>query len=107
MPREHACWAVRESTLLGVHGQLFKPGRNAATLSEAMSSQEHRSYVLAGRRLTLPSWRTLGIVAVAVLAIALIGAAAWFWNASQQQRGSAVYAAALARHRPAENPQAT
>ena len=62
---------------------MFKLGRNAATLSEAMSSRKHRSYVLAGRRLTLPSWRTLGIVAGAVLAVVLIGAAAWFWNASQ------------------------
>ena len=105
MPRERACWAGRESENLGVHSQLFKSGRNAATLSEATSSQEHRSYVLAGRRLTLPPWRTLGIVAVAVLAIALIGAAAWFWNASQQQRGSSVYASALTRHRVADGPQ--
>jgi tetratricopeptide (TPR) repeat protein len=81
---------------------LFKPGRNAATLSEATSSQQHRSYVLAGRRLTIPSWRTLRIIAGAVLAIALIGGAAWFWNTSQQQRGSAVYAEALMRHRAAE-----
>ena len=65
------------------------------------------SLVLLGRRLTLPSWRTLGIVAGAVLAVALLGAGAWFWNASQQQRGSAVYAEALTRHRAAEGPQAT
>ena len=75
------------------------------TLSGASSSQGHRSYVLAGRRLTLPSWRTLGIVAGAVLAVVLIGAAAWFWNASQQQRGSSVYADALTRQRAAEGPQ--
>ena len=92
---------------MGVHSQLFKPGRNAAALNERTSSQAHPSYVLAGRRLTLPSWRTLGIVAGAVLAVVLIGAAAWFWNASQQQRGSSVYAGTLTRHRAAEGPQAT
>ena len=70
-----------------------------------MSSREHRSYVLAGRRLTLPSWRALVIVAGAVLAVVLIGAAAWVWNASQQQRGSSVYADALTRHRAADGPQ--
>ena len=81
--------------------------RNTATLSEAASSQEHRSYVLAGRRLTLPPWRTLGIVAGAVLAVALIGTGAWFWNTSQQQRGSSVYAEAITRHRAADGPQAS
>jgi len=76
-------------------------------VNETTSSQEHLSYVLAGRRLTLPSWRTLGIAAIAVLALALVGGGVWFWNASQQQRGSAVYAEALTRHRAAEAPQAT
>lgn len=58
-----------------------------------------------GRR--LPSWRTLGIVAAAVVAVALVGGGVWFWSESQQQRGSAAYADALMKHRAAEGPQAT
>jgi tetratricopeptide (TPR) repeat protein len=85
---------------------LFKPGRNAATLNDARPSQEQRSYVLAGWRLTVPPWRSLGIAAAVVLAVALLGTAAWFWNASQQQRGSSAYADVLTRHRAAEGPQA-
>ena len=92
---------------MGVHSQLFKLGRNAATVNEAAASHEHRSWVLAGRRLTLPPWRTLGIVVAAVVTVALLGTGAWFWNATQQQRGSEAYAAALARHRAADAPQAT
>jgi tetratricopeptide (TPR) repeat protein len=92
---------------LGVHSQLFKLGRNAATVNDPTLSHAQPSLVLAGRRLSLPSWRTLGIAAGVVLAVALLGAAAWFWNASQQQRGSAVFAEVLTRHRVVEGPQAT
>ena len=75
---------------------------NHPTISHARPSLS-----LAGRRLWLPSWRTLGIAGGVVIAVFLLGAAAWFWNASQQQRGSAVFAEALTRHRAAEGPQAT
>jgi tetratricopeptide (TPR) repeat protein len=85
---------------------LFKLGRNESTLNVAMPSHDPRSVVLAGRRLTLPSWRTVGIGAAVVLAVVVLGAGAFFWNASQQQRGAAVYADVLARHRIAENPLA-
>jgi tetratricopeptide (TPR) repeat protein len=86
---------------------VFKPGRTAATLNETSRSQETRSYVVAGRALPVPSWRTLGIAGAVVAGILVIGALAWLWNASQQQRGSAVYADVLTRHRAAEGPQAT
>ncbi len=55
----------------------------------------------------MPSWRTLAIGTGAVLAVVLLAVGAWFWNASQQQRGSAAYAATLMNHRAAEAPQAT
>jgi TolA-binding protein len=42
-----------------------------------------------------------------VFVVVLLGAGAWFWNASQQQRGSAAYAEVITRHRAAEAPQAT
>jgi tetratricopeptide (TPR) repeat protein len=86
---------------------LFKPGRNAVTQNDARLAHEPRSYVLAGRRLKLPPLRSLGIAAGVVLAVALLGTAAWFWNVSQQQRGSSAYADALIRHRAADSPQAT
>ena len=76
-------------------------------MNDPTASHARHSLVLAVRRLGLPSWRTLGIIAGVVAAVVLLGAAAWFWNASQQQRGSTVFAEALARHRPAEGPQAT
>lgn len=97
----------KNQRFLGVHSQLFKLGRNAASVNDLTLSHARPSLVLAGRRLRLPSWRALGIAAALVLAVALLGAAAWFWNASQQQRGSAVFAEALTRHRAAEGPQAT
>ena len=86
---------------------MFKPGRSTAPAHDATVSHEALSLVLAGRRLTLPSWRTLGIVGGAMLAVALLGAGIWFWSAAQQQRGSAAYADTLSRHRAAEGPQAT
>jgi TolA-binding protein len=55
----------------------------------------------------MPSWRTLAIGAGATLVVVLLAVGAWFWNASQQQRGSAAYAASLTNHRAAEAPQAT
>ena len=76
-------------------------------MNDSTISHARRSLSLAGRRLWLPSWRTLGIAVGAVIAVFLLAAAAWFWNASQQQRGSAVFAEALTRHRAAEAPQAT
>ena len=92
---------------MGVDGQLFKPGRNTVTANDAMPSHEQRAFRLAGRWLTLPSGRTLAIAVGAVLAVVVLGTGAWFWTTSQQQRGSAAYAATLTNHRAAEAPQAT
>ena len=86
---------------------MFKLARNTATVNDATGSHEQRTVRLAGLRLTRPSWRTLAIGAGTVLAVVVLGAGAWFWNASQQQRGSAAYAATLTNHRAAEAPQAT
>jgi tetratricopeptide (TPR) repeat protein len=104
VPTRHSSGLAENQRLLEVHSQLFKLGRTEATLNVAPSSHEQRSLALGGRRLTLPSWRTLGIVAAVVVAVALLGTGAWFWNASQQQRGAAVYADVLSRHGRAENP---
>ena len=76
-------------------------------MNDATVSHEGRSFGLAGRRLTMPSWRTLAIGAGATLVVVLLAVGAWFWNASQRQRGSAAYAATLTNHRAAEAPQAT
>jgi tetratricopeptide (TPR) repeat protein len=76
-------------------------------MNSAMASQEQPSRSLAWLPFALPPWRTLAIGAGVVLAVVLLGTGAWLWNASQQQRGSAVYAAVLTRHRGAEAPQAT
>jgi tetratricopeptide (TPR) repeat protein len=63
--------------------------------------------VLLGRRLGVPSLRTLGIGAAIVVGIVLLGGAVWFWNETQQHRGSTAYAQAFVRHRASEGPQAT
>ena len=55
----------------------------------------------------MPSWRTLAIGAGTTLVVMLLAVGAWFWNSSQQQRGSAAYASTLTTHRAAEAPQAT
>lgn len=57
--------------------------------------------------MTLPPWRTLAIAAGAVVALALLGAGAWMWNAAQQQRAAAAYAETLTKHRAAESSQTT
>ena len=86
---------------------MSKPGRNAAIVNGVTLPHERQLLGVAGLRFTLPSWRTLAIGAAAVLAVVLLAVGAWFWNASQQQRGSAVYAETLTNHRAAEAPQAT
>ena len=93
---------------LGVHSKLFKLGRNSvAATGAALTHESQPSLVLLGHRLSMPSWRTLGLAATAVVAVAMLAGAVWFWNESQQQRGSAAYAEALMRHRAAESPQVT
>jgi TolA-binding protein len=57
--------------------------------------------------MTLPPWRTLAIVAGAVVALALLGTGAWLWSSAQQQRGTAAYAETLMKNRTSENPQTT
>jgi tetratricopeptide (TPR) repeat protein len=93
--------------LLEAHGELFMLGRKARTVTGATVSQpEQHSFAIAGRRLTLPTWRTIGIAAAAVVVVALIGIGVWFWSAAREQRGAAAYAEVLMRARPTENPQA-
>lgn len=52
--------------------------------------------------MTLPPWRTLAIAGASVIALGLLAAAAWAWNASQQGRAATAYAETLAKHRSAE-----
>ena len=93
--------------LLEVHSQLVKLGGNSLTVNGATISHAGRyTLTIAGRDLTLPSWRTLGMVGAAVVLVVVLGAGAWFWNEAQHQRGSAAYADVLTRHRAAENPGA-
>ena len=76
-------------------------------MNDATASHEQRSLNLAGLRFTLPPWRTTALGAGAILAVALLGVGAWFWNASQQQRGSVAFAEALTTHRAAESAETT
>jgi tetratricopeptide (TPR) repeat protein len=57
--------------------------------------------------MTLPPWRTLAIVAGAVVALVLLGTGAWLWSAAQQERGTAAYAEILLKNRTSENAQTT
>jgi len=54
-----------------------------------------------------PSRPTLLVLAGAVLAVLVLGGAAWFWHASEQSRAMAAYAAVMVRVAAAEGPQAT
>jgi tetratricopeptide (TPR) repeat protein len=76
-------------------------------VNDATASHEQRSVTLGRLSLPLPPLRTIAIGAGAVLALALLGVGAWFWNVSQQQRGSAALAGALTAHRAADGPEAT
>lgn len=57
--------------------------------------------------MTLPPWRTLGLAAGAVVALALLGTGAWMWNSAQQQRATAAYLETLVKHRAASGLQST
>jgi tetratricopeptide (TPR) repeat protein len=57
--------------------------------------------------LTLPSARTVLIGAAAIVAAGLLVAGGWYWHATTQQRATAVYAEAMTRAQPAQNPEAT
>ena len=57
--------------------------------------------------MTLPTWRTIAIAAVAVVAVLLLGLGGWLLTSAQQQRGIAVYTEALARARQSEGPEAS
>jgi len=54
-----------------------------------------------------PSRRTLFVLAGAVLAVLVLGGAAWFWYAAEQSRARAAYADVMVRVAAAEGPQAT
>ncbi len=54
-----------------------------------------------------PSRRTLLVLAGAVLAVLVLGGAAWFWYAAEQSRARAAYADVMVRVAAAEGPQAT
>jgi len=54
-----------------------------------------------------PSRRTLLVLAGAVLAVLVLGGAAWFWYAAEQSRAKAAYADVMVRVAAAEGPQAT
>ena len=54
-----------------------------------------------------PSRRTLLVLAGAVLAVLVLGGAAWFWYAADQSRARAAYADVMVRVAAAEGPQAT
>ena len=56
--------------------------------------------------MTLPSRRTLALIAGAVVLLALLGAGGWFWYAEQQRRGIAAYAEAMTRVQVAQGGQA-
>jgi tetratricopeptide (TPR) repeat protein len=70
-----------------------------------VSQPGQNSVAIAGRRLTLPSWRTIGIAAGATVVVALIGLGVWFWSAAREQRGAAAHAEAILRARPTADPQ--
>jgi len=57
--------------------------------------------------LTLPSARTIFIGVAAIVAAGLLVAVGWYWHATTQQRAMAVYAEAMTRAQPAQNPEAT
>ena len=57
--------------------------------------------------MTLPTWRTLAIIAAAVAAVLLLGLGGWLWTSVQQQRGMAAYTETLARARQGEGPAAS
>ena len=57
--------------------------------------------------LTLPSARTVFIGVAAIVAAGLLVAGGWYWHATTQQRAMAVYAEAMTRAQPAQNPEAT
>ena len=54
-----------------------------------------------------PSRRTLLVLAGAVLAVLVLGGAAWLWYAADQSRARAAYADVMVRVAAAEGPQAT
>ncbi len=56
--------------------------------------------------MTLPTWRTIAIIAAAVTGILLLGLGGWLWTSVQQQRGMAAYAETLTRARQSEGPEA-
>jgi tetratricopeptide (TPR) repeat protein len=56
--------------------------------------------------MTLPTWRTLAILAAAVSAVLLLGLGGWLWTSAQQQRGMAAYADTLERARQGAGPEA-
>ena len=37
--------------------------------------------------MTLPTWRTLAIIAAAVAVVLLLGVGGWLWTSAEQQRG--------------------
>ena len=55
--------------------------------------------------MTLPTWRTIAIIAAAVAGIVLLGLGGWLWTSIQQQRGMAAYTEALTRARQSEGPE--
>ena len=55
--------------------------------------------------MTLPTWRTIAIIAAAVAAVLLLGLGGWLWTSAQQQRGITAYTEALARARQGEGPE--
>jgi len=57
--------------------------------------------------MTLPTWRTLAIIAAAVAAVLVLGLGGWLWTSVQQQRGMAEYAETLERARQGESPSAS
>ena len=57
--------------------------------------------------MTLPTWRTLAIIAAVVAAVLLLGLGGWLWTSVQQQRGMAAYVETLVRARQGEGPSAS
>ena len=57
--------------------------------------------------LTLPSARTLLIGVAAFVVAGLLAGGGWYWQATTQQRAMAVYAEAMTKAQPAQNPDAT
>ena len=55
--------------------------------------------------MTLPTWRTIAIIAAAVAGVLLLGLGGWFWTSVQQQRGMAAYAETLTRARQGQAPE--